>query len=135
MFINVYSYINNYMHTYTYIYIYTYIHIVCIYVYTHICIYIYICISHAAPGARRRPGRRAPRSSRCGPGEGGCGPRGRCPVGGFKASAAQGQFQTCGLTVACQSMTKRKQGEGVQQGSGIPSKHLFPIDPLPLTLT
>ena len=40
-------------------------------------------------------------------------------IRGLKGSATKGRFRKCGLTVVVQSMTKRKQGKGVHQGSGI----------------
>ena len=42
------------------------------------------------------------------------------PLGGFQGSAAKGKFRKRGLTVSSSGFgPKRKQGEGVQQGSGI----------------
>ena len=46
-------------------------------------------------------------------------------LGGFKGSATKGRFRKCDLKVASRSTTQRKQGKGVQQGSGIPNNSFF----------
>ena len=77
-------------------------------------------VRRVAPSSERciRSPPRAPRRLHACRGTGAC-LGAKYGLGGFKRSAAKGQFRKCGLTVMFELMTNKQKGKGVQQGSGI----------------